>query len=350
MTRPTTVSSASTGAVGGGSAALSQPTGAITATAPTSMTTTSITPPSALPLALGSSIATEQLANSDIAELRQGETDLDVVGGHLDNYLRLSFYQGGAQETFHYLHRCSYIRFGAPLSSETRAVVLLTSQHLYLLLWSHGKQDYELRQRYTLGEITKVVVGLFYQFVRIECGAGVGHVLLSRNHTTSHEMAERLVEAIGDRVGRRGPGNVSSVLEHTVKETLRNVSIELLAQAPAAPAVQAYMMVYLCTSTPSYDGYYKPKSAPVGAIEPRSLILTNNMVYLCLEDYARWPTCGRFDAPSTPQFAVTHKQTIEDVLGIVRWVVLVVLVASWRRLTHERRRHDRRWRASSRTR
>jgi hypothetical protein len=73
---------------------------------------------SASALSNASTLSSAQQSDAEIAEFRRGERDLDVVGGHLDNYLRLSFYQGGAQETFHYLHRCSYLRFGASFATE----------------------------------------------------------------------------------------------------------------------------------------------------------------------------------------------------------------------------------------
>jgi hypothetical protein len=56
----------------------------------------------------------------------------------------------------------------------------------------------------------------------------------------------------------------------------------------------------------------------VGTVVPRTLLITEEDVYLCEEDYARWPPSGYASAkmPVTPQFTVKTTHKITDVIAL----------------------------------
>jgi len=85
------------------------------------------------------------------------------------------------------------------------------------------------------------------------------------------------------------------------------------------PKIETYLQVYEKSNNTSYKGCYNiPQS--LGNVIPRGLILTNEEIILCEEDYSSWPQLknSRLESykPNNPQFKIVNRFNWMDIESI----------------------------------
>jgi len=195
--------------------------------------------------------------------------------------------------------------------------------------------------------LKRIVVGLFYQSFRLEFGSDNSstvntYIFPTRNHSRTHEFIDELT----NNVQRQQPGSKISTVEDNdewepekrkklvynnnkvILEGMKNTLRKTKSKKPVITKntdLRAYTMVYRITkpNAPNLkndiinflENRVNPKS--VGLVT-RSLILTEKRIFLCEEDYGRWPPLDTTKQNAAqPGITVQHVQKISDVEKVI---------------------------------
>jgi len=186
------------------------------------------------------------------------------------------------EENFVCIFRCTYIKFGANMDTESLIYVVLSSASIYFLKKDRPTDDYAVAFKQPLSRLRRVVIGLFYQFFRLEIDSSptpssspsntsniISYVFLPRSHYRAHKFVEALMST-----SRACPDALDPPeLNQTLLETLYNLKVSLML---SASDVQLYVMLHFRSK------FHK-------GLIPRSLIFSRERLYLCSEDYSKWP-------------------------------------------------------------
>jgi len=143
---------------------------------------------------------------------------------------------------------------------------------------------------------------------RIEISEIISYVFVTRHHAKTHKFLELFQNTVRECDEIFDP----PVICNKNKDYVDNIT--QLVNAKTCN-VLFFTMLYQKQKNSSWKGFTPPK---VGPVVPRSLIITDDQVILCEEDYGRWPSLGFETAksPQTPQFLVKSVHVISDVLQI----------------------------------
>jgi len=212
------------------------------------------------------------------------------------------------------LFQTNFLVYGKNIDEERECFLLVTTSYLYVLNQQKKQTEKDrglgLVAVHKLRELKRVVVGLFYQLFRIEVidSQNSCYVFITRDHTKTHRFMESLQSAVKECEEIFDP----VVVSNKNKEYVKNMSIRLLSGK--APVLHLYLMLFEKQKSSNFKGFGPSK---VGAIVPRTLIITDDIIMLCEEDYSHWPSLyGAELAPSTSQFQLKSSHNISDVIEV----------------------------------
>lgn len=204
-------------------------------------------------------------------------------------------------ERFVYMYRSTFLKYGSSLSDERTVYVVLSNMGIYILKRDSQTNVYSTIATHKLKDIKRIVIGLFYQLFRLEMtDESTNYVFTTRSHERVHNFLDILVDTI-----REDEEKFQLERCHRSRETFANINSLLSKRDPAE--VHLYVMLH-----------YKLKTSKGFVLVPRSLIITQEKLHLCEEDYSKWPSLGVPNAktPSTPQFQIIQSKNISEVMGL----------------------------------
>ncbi|EFA75749.1 hypothetical protein PPL_10804 [Heterostelium album PN500] len=213
---------------------------------------------------------------------------------NLQLHFRLNLFTGGSQETYIYMMQSNYVRYNTQ-EEEKSIYLLLTSKTLYLLKREKKiigpDQGFTKVGAYSFKEIKKISIGLLYQFFRIEL-EDVCYVFLKRAHDPTHKFLDLLFDA----AKKDGITNLEPYFR--IADTMFNINLVTETKND----FQLFIMLHHRVSS--------------SKINPRSLIVTNDKVFMCQENYIQWPLLNKNIKTTAPQFTLVKSFKITDISNL----------------------------------
>ncbi|KAL6068924.1 LKB1 serine/threonine kinase interacting protein 1 [Balamuthia mandrillaris] len=261
--------------------------------------------------------STSQDSNSSntVAANRE-EYDADSMDVNLQLHLRLNFFKGGSAEQLVYFFASNFLMYDAKNDEETVAYLLLTTLSLYILTRKRKPtaQDpgYTLLAEFKLAQLQRLVIGLFYQYFRLEVEESKAFVFITREHDRTHRFLNLLFSTV------QRCEDIFDPIEPVIynKEIRTNIANDLLL-GKSTP-IHAYALLF--------HKVYPTRSSlilPFGRKDTanwmrRTLIITNEHLILSNEDLTRWPKLHYPGAktPTSPQFRPINMIIISDIVAL----------------------------------
>eukprot|EP01130_Rhizamoeba_saxonica_P015795 TRINITY_DN7142_c0_g2_i1.p1 TRINITY_DN7142_c0_g2~~TRINITY_DN7142_c0_g2_i1.p1 ORF type:complete len:771 (+),score=179.78 TRINITY_DN7142_c0_g2_i1:176-2314(+) len=234
--------------------------------------------------------STKELPNPDIDE--------DTVG--LQTYFRIE-YLGNHEEIIE-IFKAGFLQQNNPLHREMYCTYLISNKFLYILKKNRGNTlSFSLEEKRSISGLNTIIVGLFFQYFRLEFESGSGVVVL----TSSHKIAHNIILKIQDAC--RAVKNPIDI-QHKTAETLLN--IRKMVNISYKPKIESCIRVFQKDKSSKFNSCYPE----MHNVKPRTLLLTETYLILCEEDYGRYPLTS-VTSNSEPQFKLISKFTWPDVEG-----------------------------------
>lgn len=165
----------------------------------------------------------------------------------LKRHLQNEYFSDIENEDFVFLLRCSYIPYGGVEEKEKKCTLILTSIKLYIFLpWLKNENFYSLRHEIHFSDIQKCMIGLFYQYFRIQCTSAVDHVIITRNHEESHTFISLLQQKYYEQISISNNGVTKPLsLFNLNRSILDNMSDDLFASQNVSAILENYFLAYL---------------------------------------------------------------------------------------------------------
>jgi len=216
-------------------------------------------------------------------------------------HLSLKLFVGGSTERVLYLLRTPHLKNGHP--DERVVHLVLTNLNVYLLRKDHMTEAISVLAVHSLKEIRRITLGLFFQLFHIEMSENFRYTMVVRSHERVHKLVDTLMAAAQEIADPLVPPVERS---HKSKETHINIRSQIM-QGRGSHDLQLYVMLHHRSTIPKGT-----------ALVPRSLIVTQDHLSLCTDDYTQWPSSGfpNSKLPTTPQFRVILTRCITDMVGL----------------------------------
>ena len=224
---------------------------------------------------------------------------------------------------------CHCVAAGGAAQSECSAIVYFTegdTAEVVLVRESavvNGEDDAVIG-RHPLFELCKVVRGDSDQYLRLEFEGEKGYVLVTRDEGLSVEILEQLDEIVG--MGATAAIDGSAQTRLALCDTLRVHHTEANddeGQDMSEDDILAYFLVFQLDGGGSDEAMVdladKFCSGGVTKARARTLVMSMDWLYLCVEDYAMYPLPpGQVAPPERPNFSIgaADKQILADLAHV----------------------------------
>ncbi|GAM18855.1 hypothetical protein SAMD00019534_020300 [Acytostelium subglobosum LB1] len=200
-----------------------------------------------------------------------------------------------SQESYIYIMHTYYITYNNQLKEdqqEERPIFfLLTTRAIYLLKAERkalAAQDVNFSRirSIKLKELRKVNIGLLYQSFSIEL-SDVAYVFLKRSHESNHKLLDSIFEAT-----KKAELSIQPTYKNN--ETMSNIESFI----DSRKSFELYIMLFQRVSS---------------KLQPRSLIIESDRIYIMIENYNQWPLLNRSVKTTSPQFTLVKSFKITDI-------------------------------------
>jgi len=237
----------------------------------------------------------------------------EVIGSDLSQqlYFRLTFFVSPSEEFISAIST-GFLPYGTTPTKEQRIVCLLSSDNLYVLQkktgllsgLKGGQPSYQLIVRHALTEIRYVVVGLLFQYFRIEIEPNKAYTFVTRDHSQTHAFIDQMT-SIAQK------NNLKFVITNQNRETLRNLEQALQTE-------KLRLELAICIFQKTQGGGVAPKTfdlpSRLGNVQPRTFFMTKELLILTDEDYGSWPSLVIENKRATSeQFQRIEKHLINEI-------------------------------------
>ncbi|GAM29092.1 hypothetical protein SAMD00019534_122680 [Acytostelium subglobosum LB1] len=251
---------------------------------------TSLPPVATIPM---TSAQHQQQAKPEVSLNEDDDFNQSILDDqNLQLKLRMNLFTGGSQEVYIYMMQTNYIQYNSQ-DDERTIYLLLTSKTVYMLKKEKKSllgqdNNYTRLTSFQFKDIKTMDIGLLFQSFRIELENDVCYVFLKRSHDPTHKFLDLLVET-----AKKDGVNLEP--NYRIKETMINIACCIESKND----FELYIMLYF----KSFSKY-----------QPRSLIITTERIFICVENYSQWPLSSRQNIKLlTPQFLLVGFFRVVDI-------------------------------------
>eukprot|EP00002_Diphylleia_rotans_P031831 TRINITY_DN6631_c0_g1_i2.p1 TRINITY_DN6631_c0_g1~~TRINITY_DN6631_c0_g1_i2.p1 ORF type:complete len:871 (+),score=145.36 TRINITY_DN6631_c0_g1_i2:349-2961(+) len=212
----------------------------------------------------------------------------------MDAFFRREILKGRVEPVKHYLP-CSYIKYGAKQVEERLAHACWMDGALHVIKEKKGAPGYEIGFSFSPNQIKRLGIGTAGQILRVETGSGT-HVLLVRDKTRTEKTLD-FVNSVWMGPNKSPPG--FDIYFYDMES--QSLLLEILEDIEGDDAVSNfYLMIFLVHD--KEDETTCPCRHDTRPTVPRSIVVSEERLYLFLDDYIRWPLLPGMPIPNTPEF------------------------------------------------
>ncbi|MDP2436566.1 MAG: hypothetical protein Q8P67_12530, partial [archaeon] len=286
-------------------------------------------------MASHSSSFVDRLYSKGGAEQKNDVTDIppEVYSGDIDEnlliHLQIKFlHQNNRHEEFVCIIRSSFLPYRASLSEEKTGFILLGVNNLYILqrakkvsLSGPSEFEFSLCAQLSLESLQMIVAGLFMQYFRLEFASRelrAAYVFLPRAHSRTHRFLMTLSRLSLSKIVNYNAQSLQSMhtsFLHNHKHTFSLVRHEQLSAQPSFPPVSCVLLGFLRIRSvdPREKGFYSPQH---GNLVPRTLVMSQQWLFLAIEDYGNYPLHPQARPPPTSHYTMVAHDSIQNIQAI----------------------------------
>eukprot|EP01133_Synstelium_polycarpum_P003713 gene3713-4279_t len=162
--------------------------------------------------------------------------------------------------------------------------------HFRMNLFTGGNQGFTKFETYQFKDIKKVSIGLLYQFFRLEL-EDICYVFLKRSHDPTHNFLNLLFESARNEGVHLEP-------YFRISDTMFNIG----SLTESKNDFEIFIMLHQKVSS---------------KLVPRSLIVTREKLFLCVENYVQWPLLNKNIKTTSPQFTLVKWFKVTDISSLI---------------------------------